>query len=241
MLCCGLTWNSYIYVLANPVNQVDPTGRGLLDQALLISSAFWQLVAVPVANYSGTYVVVYAPFAAKAGWQLLKAYCYEAAVINFIGGLQKPPQGLPTPIKGVCLAVAAASAAGFWKGDIIKTWMRLGYLTLVLLVAPEFQWGTQALREYRKNAAGTFHVGTYVLFLLGLILLTGLVVRNHFVRLRRPTWWTLPLLIVSFGGTTIVILFEFGGHWFWYVLYFLPLLVPLGIPTKKRAAPADAP
>jgi hypothetical protein len=27
VLCCGLSWNPYIYVTDNPVNAVDPTGR----------------------------------------------------------------------------------------------------------------------------------------------------------------------------------------------------------------------
>ena len=45
--CCGLSWNPYIYVNQNPINSVDPTGRGILETGAIDYSI--GLEAVPEA------------------------------------------------------------------------------------------------------------------------------------------------------------------------------------------------
>jgi len=50
VLCCGLSWNPYIYVRENPVNTADPTGKALLEDIYMYAvrmrttaAALWEL------------------------------------------------------------------------------------------------------------------------------------------------------------------------------------------------------
>jgi len=45
--CCGLSWNPYIYTRDNPINAVDPTGRGLVEDFLIRAYIFTQ-ITVPL-------------------------------------------------------------------------------------------------------------------------------------------------------------------------------------------------
>jgi len=47
-LCCGLSWNPYIYTRDNPVNAADPTGRGLVEDAVFRA---WYFTQITVPGY----------------------------------------------------------------------------------------------------------------------------------------------------------------------------------------------
>jgi RHS repeat-associated protein len=44
--CCGMSFNPYIYVLQNPVNNIDPTGRGVMLEGILLRAQLIGTAAV---------------------------------------------------------------------------------------------------------------------------------------------------------------------------------------------------
>ena len=57
-LCCGLSWNPYIYVRQNPVNWLDPTGRDLFETVLIQGGSAVSATEATIAVVGGTAVEI---------------------------------------------------------------------------------------------------------------------------------------------------------------------------------------
>jgi uncharacterized membrane protein YhaH (DUF805 family) len=61
-----------------------------------------------------------------------------------------------------------------------------------------------------------------VMFLLGWGALLVLAVRRRLLYLEKSSWWTLPIVAVSFGGTTCLAIFNRVPWWILPLVYFPP-------------------
>ena len=51
--CCGLSWNPYIYVKNDPVNQIDPTGKeGIIDYAISLAESWKTIYELRATAYA---------------------------------------------------------------------------------------------------------------------------------------------------------------------------------------------
>ena len=84
-----VTLHKYLYAGADPVNRLDPTGRGIIDYAVLVSVVAVQItipeVVVPAIGAAGSTAVIWASLMWDLKWEVAEAWCYLYAVVDFLG------------------------------------------------------------------------------------------------------------------------------------------------------------
>jgi RHS repeat-associated protein len=101
------TLHKYVDMGNNPVNTVDPTGHGILDEAILLGVGFHQFVLVPTVEGK----VALAPYVAELGGSVLSAYCCDAGFFSILANRTGQPS-LPEPIKELCFLWGGWKLAG---------------------------------------------------------------------------------------------------------------------------------
>ncbi|HEY6972242.1 MAG TPA: RHS repeat-associated core domain-containing protein [Candidatus Angelobacter sp.] len=114
--CCKpLTWNPYIYTWDNPVNRVDPTGRGILDEAYLIAEVVYQLGVVPTIERAAILIRIGASreLAPQLAVDILTALCYELSFISVIDKIFDT-HAVPAIPSGICFLFNAGKVGGIF-------------------------------------------------------------------------------------------------------------------------------